>query len=85
VKVKRPHRQSLLRTILKKSASYGYQRNPLPLLMPFKNRTNVDVESRRRSRFAITALLGLALVRFARASAATTKESSALASMTTQV
>ncbi len=59
-------------TIVKKSASHGYQRNPLPLLMPAKNRTTVGLSFRRRNRLATTALLGLAPVRFARASAATT-------------
>jgi hypothetical protein len=46
---------------------------------PSKNRTNVGVRSTRRRRLATTALLGLALVRSARASAATTTgETSAL-------
>jgi hypothetical protein len=48
--------------------------------MPAKNRTSVEVRSRRRSRLATMALLGLAPVRSARASAATTGETSALAS-----
>jgi hypothetical protein len=44
----------------------------LPLLMPAKNRTTVNVAFKRRISFATTALLGLAPVRSARASAATT-------------
>jgi len=42
-----------------KSACHGYQRNPLTLLMPAKNRTTVEVRFRRRSRLATMVLLGL--------------------------
>jgi hypothetical protein len=68
-----------------KSVCHGYQRNPLTLLMPAKIRTTVKVRSRRRSRLATTALLGIALVRSARALPLTTKETSALASLMTWV
>ena len=44
------------------------------LLMPVKNRTIVKVSSRRRCRLSTTALLGLAPVRSARASAANHRE-----------
>ena len=68
-----------------KRACHGYQRNPLTLLMPAKNRTTVELRSRRRSRLATTALLGLAPVRSARALPPTTEETSALASLMTWV
>jgi hypothetical protein len=42
--------------------------------MPTKNRTNVGVTFKRRSRFATTTLLSLAPVRFTRASPPTTKK-----------
>jgi len=53
--------------------------------MPVKNRTIVKVSSRRRCRLSTTALLGLAPVRSARASAAHHPETSALPSMMTRV
>jgi hypothetical protein len=54
---------------------HGYQRNPLPLSTPFKNRTTVGVRFTRQRRLATTALLGFAPVRSARASAANHRES----------
>jgi hypothetical protein len=53
------HRQSLLCIMVKKSACHGYQRNPLPLLMPVKNRPTLDVGFRRRSRLATRLCLAL--------------------------
>jgi hypothetical protein len=55
------------------AACRGYQRNLLTLSTPSKNRTIVEVRSRRQRRLATTALLGLAPVRSARASATTTQ------------
>jgi hypothetical protein len=66
------------------AACRGYQRNLLTLSTPSKNRTIVEVRSRRQRRLATTALLGLASVRSARASATTTGETSALANMMTR-
>jgi hypothetical protein len=54
---------------------HGYQRNPLPLSTPSKNRTTVKVRYKLQRRLATTALLGLAPVRSARASAANHRES----------
>ena len=45
------------------------------VLMPSKNRTTVGLVSKLQRRLATTALLGFALVRFARASAANHRES----------
>jgi hypothetical protein len=42
---------------------HGYQRNPLPLSTPSKNRTTVKVRYKLQRRLAATALLGLAPVR----------------------
>jgi hypothetical protein len=67
------------------AACRGYQRNLLTLSTRSKSRTIVGVRSRRQRRLATTALLGLAPARSARASAATTEETSALASMMTRV
>jgi hypothetical protein len=68
-----------------KSACHGYQRNPLTLLMPAKNRTTVKVRFRRRGRLVTMALLGLAPVRYARALPPTANETSAPASLMTWV
>ena len=56
---------------------HGYQRNLLSLSLstPPKNRTTVGLSSKRRGRLAMTALLGVAPVRSARASAANHWES----------
>jgi hypothetical protein len=54
------------------------------LSTPSINRTSVEVRSTRQRRLATTVLLGLAPVRSARASAATTGKASGLASMMTR-
>jgi hypothetical protein len=46
-----------------KARCHGYQRNPLPLSTPSKNRTTVKVRYKLQRRLDATALLGLAPVR----------------------
>jgi hypothetical protein len=76
----------LLCTMVQKEPAIVTKEIALPsVLMSAKTRTTVEVRSGRRSRLATTALFGLAPARSARASAATTGETSALASMMTQV
>jgi hypothetical protein len=69
----------------KTTRKHGYQRNLLSLSTPSKNRTNVGLVSKLQRRLATTALLGLASVRSACASAANTGKASALAGMMTWV
>jgi hypothetical protein len=65
---------------------HGYQRNPLPLSTPSKNRTTVKVRYKLQRRLAATALLGLAPVRSGTVHLPpTTGEASVLSRMTTWV
>jgi hypothetical protein len=63
-----------LRDVDETARCHGYQINLLPLWTPSKNRTNVKLASKLQGRLAKTALLGLAPLRSARASAANHRE-----------
>jgi hypothetical protein len=69
----------------KKHRCHGYQRIPFPLSTPSKNRTIAKVSFNRQGRLATGALLGLAAVRFASASAAHHRKASALIGLMTWV